>query len=171
MIYIEDHEVSEMYFIIKGVVGIGFTTLRFNNKEPYKICQKLGQGNSIGDHYVFNNQRSKYIYIAFKNVQSMALSRRYIKEHLVERFHDQVMNIKSKSSSLYNLLINTPMSNEKRQYMEQMERQTNQSFTWKPQFKNYQQYSTSHNRWRLSRSLIKNLHNTYCLEEIEYYHK
>ena len=63
LIYDEEEEVIEMYFITEGIIGIGFSQLGngFLNKK-YTIAKKLKGGDKnqtiICDHYVVNNAKS-----------------------------------------------------------------------------------------------------------------
>lgn len=63
IIYDEEEEVIEMYFITEGLIGVGFSLISngYLNK-PYSIVKKLkGQifnQTMICDHYVVNNLKS-----------------------------------------------------------------------------------------------------------------
>ena len=55
IIYEEDQEVSEMYFITEGVIGIGFTMMVKGGIGSSMVVSKVQEGESmIGDHYVIN---------------------------------------------------------------------------------------------------------------------
>ena len=59
IIYDEGDEVPEMYFILSGSVGIGYSLISNGvSKKPYKIAKKLKAECLICDHYVVNNAKS-----------------------------------------------------------------------------------------------------------------
>jgi len=84
LIYDEEEEVIEMYFITDGVVGVGFNQIGngFLLKR-YTIAKKLkSAANSqtiICDHYVLNNAKSQFIYMALgtEEVRGYALSKKH----------------------------------------------------------------------------------------------
>lgn len=63
IIYDEEEDVTEMYFITEGIVGVGFNLISngFNNKSMV-IAKKLlgGEKNQtiVADHYVINSCKS-----------------------------------------------------------------------------------------------------------------
>jgi hypothetical protein len=59
IIYDEEDEVPEMYFILEGIVGIGYSLIANGiSRKQYKIAQKLKSDVLICDHYVVNNMKS-----------------------------------------------------------------------------------------------------------------
>lgn len=59
IIYDEEDEVSEMYFILEGTVAIGYSLIANGiSRKQYKIAKKLKSECLICDHYVVNNQKS-----------------------------------------------------------------------------------------------------------------
>ena len=62
IIYDEEEEVPEMYFITEGIVGIGFSLISNGYiKDKYVIAERLQSQNEkfiICDHYVVNNSKS-----------------------------------------------------------------------------------------------------------------
>lgn len=59
MIYDEEDDVSEMYLIKSGTVGIGFYLLTQDMaKRSYKIGITVKDGFPIGDYYVLCNKKS-----------------------------------------------------------------------------------------------------------------
>jgi hypothetical protein len=65
VIYDEEGECDEMYFITVGQVGVGFTTyLTPINDKPYKLTFFLGKDSYIGAHYVLHSLKSEFLYMA-----------------------------------------------------------------------------------------------------------
>ena len=59
IIYDEDQEVDEMYFIQEGFIGIGYTTLSSGiTNQHYKMVKKQRNQQLICDHYVINKRKS-----------------------------------------------------------------------------------------------------------------
>ena len=56
--------VQQMYFIIKGEVGVGFKYFQDNHitQGRFKITHIYEQGNYIGDQYVLWNKRARFHY-------------------------------------------------------------------------------------------------------------
>lgn len=52
-----------MYFISRGKIGIGFSRLRYDGVSPHKIVKYYSKGQMFADHYVFNKQRCKFVYV------------------------------------------------------------------------------------------------------------
>ena len=69
VIYDEEDEVPEMYFMLAGTVGIGYS-LMFSgvNKKPFRIAKKVKATTLICDHAVVNNLRSEFLYIVIKPI-------------------------------------------------------------------------------------------------------
>jgi hypothetical protein len=65
IIYEEETEVSEMYFITKGSVGIGFSKYLQQAREyPYEIVIIKGIYDQIGAYYTTWNLPSEFVYVA-----------------------------------------------------------------------------------------------------------
>jgi len=92
IIYDEEEEVPEMYFINEGIIGIAFSLIAngFTNKQ-YSIGKRLStnqlgpqmssQAHLICDHYVVNQCKSQFIYMALvKEVKCFALTKKTLHE-------------------------------------------------------------------------------------------
>ena len=86
VIYNEEEDVTEMYFLTEGVVGVGFNLFSNGvNKSSLVVAKKLlgGEKNQtiIADHYVVNLCPSQFIYIAVqKDVHAFALTKKFVHE-------------------------------------------------------------------------------------------
>ena len=58
IIYDEEYEVEEMYFISKGTVGIGFSLIAKSCNKNHIIAKEQKGFQIIGDHYTINNLKS-----------------------------------------------------------------------------------------------------------------
>lgn len=65
MIYDEEDEVSEMYLIDSGIVGIGFYLMSQDDKKrSFLLGISVKEGYPIGDYYVLSNKRSQFLFVA-----------------------------------------------------------------------------------------------------------
>lgn len=79
IIYEEEQEVAEMYFIVKGFIGIGYNYWGGKLTENSYIIAKKQKGRQvICDHYVVNKKRSNFIYMALEETQCYALSKKFL---------------------------------------------------------------------------------------------
>ena len=67
IIYEEDQEVAEMYFISEGEIGIGISSYGdiFN---PYQIAYHQVGPQLICDFYVIAKRKSNFIYVAYDTI-------------------------------------------------------------------------------------------------------
>lgn len=67
IIYDEEEEVSEMFFIQEGTIEIAFSLIyiqRTDKSEKFNFGCKYKSKILICDHYVVNKQKTQFIYIA-----------------------------------------------------------------------------------------------------------
>ena len=65
VIYDEEEEVLEMYFILNGTVGIGFHTYQQPlDKMPFQITHQISSNSFFGDYYLCNNTKAEFVHIA-----------------------------------------------------------------------------------------------------------
>ena len=94
IIYDEEEEVSEMYFMCEGLIGVAFS-LTSNGilKKQYHIAKKLVCGDKfdsiICDHYVLNQQKSQFIYMALnKNASCLALKKKFLYSSIFPKYKE-----------------------------------------------------------------------------------
>ena len=88
VIYDEEEEVPEMYFITEGVVGIGFSLVAngMTNQQHY-ITKKQQGPQLICDHYVVNLCKSQFIYMAImRDVKGFALAKKFMHEVVFPKY-------------------------------------------------------------------------------------
>ena len=87
IIYDEEEEVPEMYFIVDGMVGVGYNLLSNGvSKRQYKIAKKMKNDCVICDHYIVNNMKSQFMYIAVKEVKSFALTKKFLLKEIFPKY-------------------------------------------------------------------------------------
>ena len=117
LIYDEEEEVIEMYFITEGIIGIGFSQLGngFLNKK-YTIAKKLKGGDKnqtiICDHYVVNNAKSQFIYMAMgtEEVRGYALSKKHFITNIFPNYPEITLKIQTESLRIYKKQIFKPIN-------------------------------------------------------------
>lgn len=101
IIYDEEEEVPELYFILEGVVGVAFSLIAngFTNKQ-YSIGKRLvadldhTTAHTICDHYVVNRCKSQFIYMALnKDVKCFALSKKRLHEDVFPKYPEILLKI------------------------------------------------------------------------------
>jgi len=87
IIYDEEDEVPEMYFVIDGFVGIGYSMVANGlTSKQLKIGKKVKADCIICDHYVVSKLRSEFVYIALKEVHSFALTRKFLHKEIFPKY-------------------------------------------------------------------------------------
>lgn len=86
IIYDEEEEVTEMYFIKEGSVDIAFSLIGKGMKDNYTLGKKLTGSQLICDHYVVNLQKSQFIYLATKDINCYALTKKFIHQEVFSKY-------------------------------------------------------------------------------------
>lgn len=99
LIYDEEEEVREMYFIQEKVVGIGYYAYQQGLSQG---CLKLGvfihEGAFICDYYVCCHKKSEFVYIATAGpVSGFALKRSFLHKEIFAKYHDEAADMKSQA--------------------------------------------------------------------------
>lgn len=75
----EENEVTDMYFIQDGVVGIGYYLMTQGlSKKQFKIGIESKASSYICDYYICFDIKSEFIYLAIQNVEAISLSKKYL---------------------------------------------------------------------------------------------
>jgi hypothetical protein len=84
--------VAEMYFILKGSVGIGINITGSNGAHPYKIAYNQQGNQIICDFYVIAERKANFNYICTENIHAFSISRRYWHGVLFKKkeYHDYI---------------------------------------------------------------------------------
>ena len=151
VIYDEEEEVLEMYFITQGTIGIGYSLnmngflnkqhsiglkLHGNMIDPQKDKnQKKCQQLIICDHYLLNKCKSQFVYTALKNedykdnceVQGFALNRRYMNTVLYATYPKLMQKLQTDAHKLYKKKIFKPLFEKRTKEITRM----NMSSTYK----------------------------------------
>lgn len=123
IIYEEDQEAPEMYFIINGQIGVGYSlpgyhqtiqkyplTLNKNKSESQRCC-------FIGDFYVTSNRKCEFKYTAITEVTAWSISRDFINQ-LFEKFPTQGNQIKIDSLDRHKRIVRKPLNAQRAKDLE-----------------------------------------------------
>jgi hypothetical protein len=103
IIYDEEDDVPEMYFITEGTFGVGFSMNANGCTKPnYHISKKEHAPQVICDHYVVNNIKCEFIYMAIDfDVTCLALSQNFLNSRVFPKYPDIAQKIREESKKMY----------------------------------------------------------------------
>ena len=116
IIYDEEQDVTEMYFIEEGIIGIAFSLIangfactqfsigkRLVSGLNPTSCNQTQQNHLICDHYVLNNCKCQFIYMALdREVKAFALMKSHLHEDVFPKYPDITRKLQIDSFDLYN---------------------------------------------------------------------
>mmetsp|Transcript_5817 Transcript_5817/g.9296 ORF Transcript_5817/g.9296 Transcript_5817/m.9296 type:complete len:154 (+) Transcript_5817:1895-2356(+) len=121
IIYDEDQEVAEMYFILEGFLGIAINQFPDKlTKSFYKIGRKQQGKLIICDHYVINKKRSKFIYIALNDIHAFGVTRTHFREVIAPKYPDIVTQLQANSLGSYKKFVLKPMNDFKAKHFDEV---------------------------------------------------
>lgn len=103
IIYDEEEDVTEMYFILHGIIGIGFSLNSSGiTKKNFYISKKEQGPYVICDHYVVNNKKSEFIYMAIDiDIDCLALSKKFLNTKVFPKYPEIAFKIRQDSLRNY----------------------------------------------------------------------
>lgn len=110
IIYDEEDEVPEIYFIIEGEVGVAYRSP--SNSKDIKIVKLFKSRSFICDHYVCEHKKSEWVFQAIKETKCYALTRRFV-DDIFKCYPDEARKIKSEAWKRYNKMIKEPLTQQK----------------------------------------------------------
>ena len=119
MIYDEDEEVLEMYFIMQGQVRIGYVMYQ----QPLEmdrmfLAVELRDNCFFGDYYICNNTKAEFVHVAVSEVQAFALSKKFLMRKVFPKYPVIFREIKDDSKYRYSSNIKDPVMKHKYQHIE-----------------------------------------------------
>lgn len=125
IIYDEEQDVSEMYFIEEGIIGIAFSLIangfacanysigkRLISGLNPTSCSHTQQNHLICDHYVLNNCKCQFIYMALdREVRAFALIKSHLHDEVFPKYPEITEKLQRESFENYNKFIFTPLNN------------------------------------------------------------
>jgi len=122
IIYDEEDEVAEMYFIMKGEVGIGFQTfgLQATADRAYKVGLVFGDRHYVGDFYVCHNKKAQFVYACQKEVHAFSLSKKYLQSYIFDKYPEIADELKDDSYNNYSKFIMTKLIKMRKEHLEEV---------------------------------------------------
>ena len=119
VIYDEEDEVLEMYFIISGTVGVGYHLYQQPLvKHRYKITHNLSSNSFFGDYYIFNNTKAEFVYVAVSEIEAFSLSKKFLSRKIFPKYPNVYREIKDDSKYRYNSTIKDEIMKHKNLHIE-----------------------------------------------------
>jgi len=119
IIYEEDQEVAEMYFIVEGEVGIAINSYGDINKS-YEIGYRQEGSQLICDYYVIAKSKANFMYVCTIDIDAYALTKKYLHETLFQNknYLDYKKHIEFESYKTYSACIYSPLIKFRKYYYE-----------------------------------------------------
>ena len=119
VIYDEEEEVLEMYFILNGLVGIGYHTYQQPlDKKPFEITHQIGSNSFFGDYYLCSNTKAEFVHIAIQDVEAFALSKKFLMGKVFPKYPLIYKQIKNESKHRYQSTIKDEIMRHKMSHVE-----------------------------------------------------
>ena len=116
IIYDEEDEVPEIYFIMEGNIGVGFR-IPGRDTNNIKLIKYFKDDSFICDYYVCHNKRSEFVYQSVRETKVFAIQRKFLKE--VFKIHSEIAaKIKAESITRYAKFIRDPIHFQRRKEIE-----------------------------------------------------
>lgn len=122
VVYDEEDEVPEVYFIMEGNIGVGF---RIPGKDTnnIKLIKYFKDDSFICDYYVCHNKRSEFVYQSVRETKVFAIQRKFLKE--VFKVHTEIAaKIKAESIVRYSKFIREPIHFQRRKEIEDINKKS-----------------------------------------------
>ena len=121
IIYEEGQEVSEMYFMLNGLVGIAFNSYSSSVQDgQLQVGQRQQRSQLICDYYVLSNQKALFSYVALQDTRGFCLQADFLNESILPNYRDYSAQIIENSKKYYMTRIYNPMMKVKREYIEEL---------------------------------------------------
>ncbi|CAI2360541.1 unnamed protein product [Moneuplotes crassus] len=111
LIYDEEDEVPEIYFILEGTVGVGFR-LPGNNSQDFKLIKYFREDSFICDFYVCTDRKSEFVYQCIKETKTYALGKSFLND-IFKKYPEIMSNIRKDSEKRYKKAIMKPLHNQR----------------------------------------------------------
>jgi potassium voltage-gated channel Eag-related subfamily H protein 8 len=121
LIYDEEDEVSEMYFIMGGTVGIGYYLFSQGlSKEQIKIGIFMKENTFICDYNVCNNKKNEFVILAVQEVKAFALSKKFLVGKIFHKYPEIGQEIKEQSFYRYTKNVRQRLVKHRNEHIEEI---------------------------------------------------
>jgi hypothetical protein len=111
VIYDEEDEVPEIYFIMEGTIGVGFR-IPGRGLSDFRLIKFFREDTFIWDHYIWANKKSEFVYQAVKETQTFALKKTFLAK-LFEKYPQIGNKITKDSYKRYIKTIREPLHEQR----------------------------------------------------------
>jgi len=119
VIYDEEEEVLEMYFIQSGEIQIGYHMYQQPlERDRYMLTHKLGSNSFFGDYYICHNKKAEFVHIATTEVEAFALSKKFLMRKVFPNYPQIYKEIRDDSKYRYNSQIKDEIMKHKMSHIE-----------------------------------------------------
>ena len=102
IIYDEEEQVPELYLIVEGLIGVGYSLIANGiSRKQHRIAKKMKADCLICDHYVVNNHKSQFLYLVIKEVKTFALTKKFLLKEVFPKYPEIANQIKAESMLRY----------------------------------------------------------------------
>lgn len=121
----EEDEVTNMYFIQEGIVGIGYYLMTQGlSSKYYHLEIKEGQNKCICDYYVCFNKKSEFIYMAIEDVKAITLSKEFLVDYIFQKYPLIAYKIKEGSQYRYFKNIRKVLMQVRQQHIQKINKES-----------------------------------------------
>ena len=107
IIYDEEDDVPEIYFIMEGTIGVGFRTPTRNHTD-FRLIKYFREDSFVCDFYVCANRKSEFVYQSVKETKTFALQKNFLVK-LFQKYPEIGNKIKKDSQKRYMRTIRNPL--------------------------------------------------------------
>mmetsp|Transcript_38894 Transcript_38894/g.28764 ORF Transcript_38894/g.28764 Transcript_38894/m.28764 type:complete len:355 (+) Transcript_38894:589-1653(+) len=124
-IYEEEDEVPEMYFVLNGSIGIGYSIIaRGPSQRQYRIAMKLKAPCLVCEHYVLNFVKSEFLHVVLKPVQCYALTRKFLSKHIFPKYPEISTQMKDEANIRYRRLFRKQVVEHREEFLSSMNKKS-----------------------------------------------
>jgi hypothetical protein len=136
VIYDEEDDVHEMYFVTEGVVGIGYYIYSQGLSSAgggrslggVKLGMFVHEGAFICDYYACCDRRAEFVHVAASpQVTGFSLTKRFLLKELFPRYPEEANTIRTQSFMRYRTNIRKRLQKHREQHL----REVNKKSTYK----------------------------------------
>lgn len=121
LIYDEEDEVSEMYFIMQGTVGFGYYLFSQGlSKEQVKLGIYYKENTFICDYNVCHNRKNEFVIKAVTDVEAFALSKKFLNAQIFPKYPEIAAEIKEQSFYRYKKNIQQKLIKHRAEHIEEI---------------------------------------------------
>ena len=117
----EENEVTEIFFINEGIVGIGYYMMSQGlSKKQFIIGIECKANSSICEYYVCSDKKSEFIYIAIQSVEAISLSKKFLRSEIFPKYPTIAAKIMKGAQFRYMKNIKNKLNDKRNKHIEEI---------------------------------------------------